>query len=152
MSVSVFSFNWNELIFNFRQVVGCVNWLDILFFISVDFNFSPSINFNSHVFFNDICVSISNNDLCSFLDNVELVIFCDENCASVLISNNNISWFVNSSFISQSLSLVTVTDLTSKCIVTLVPGFTSFIVMKVGFCKTIGSFLSYCSIILILSI
>ena len=51
-----------------------------------------------------------------------------------------------------NLSLVTVTDLTSKCIVTLVPGFTSFIVMKVGFCKTIGSFLSYCSIILILSI
>ena len=51
-----------------------------------------------------------------------------------------------------NLSLVTFTDFTSKFIVTLVPGFKSFIVMNVGFCKTIGSFLSYWSIILILYI
>ena len=106
--------------------------LKMSLFVSIYLNFSPSIDFNSHVFFDNICVSISNCDLDTLIGNIRLFIFCNKNCKSMLISYNNISLLVNSSFISQSLSC-TVTDLTSKLIITLVPGFKPFIVMNVGF-------------------
>ena len=94
--------NWHKLVFNIWKSVCLVDVLDVSAGHSL--NLWPSVDLNSHVFPNNIGMSISNCDESSFLDNIQLLIFGNHNGTSVFISNEAFCRSVDSSLISSSFS------------------------------------------------
>ena len=94
--------DWNKLVFNIRKSVCFVDALDVS--TSHSLNLWPSVDLNSHVFPNNIGMSISDCDESSFLDDIQLLIFGNHNGTSVFISNEAFCRSVDGSLISSSFS------------------------------------------------
>tara|TARA_B110000305_G_C19152649_1_gene498800 strand:- start:58 stop:543 length:486 start_codon:yes stop_codon:yes gene_type:complete len=96
--------DWNKLVLNVREVVAEVNAFDLWDNISGDFDLGPSVDFNSHVFLDDVGMSVSDGNVGSLFDNIELTILSDQDGATMLITDNAVSGSVDGTLVSSSLS------------------------------------------------
>ena len=91
--------DWNKLVLNVREVVVEVNAFDLWDNISGDFDLGPSVDFNSHVFLDDVGMSVSDGNVGCLFDNIELTILGDQDGATMLITDN--ASMQNSNFVNQ---------------------------------------------------